>query len=191
MRLTPLLFLLLLLPVPPAAALELNGTCQVEFVGTTTFHGFEGKAECAPFTLDLSEEGRFQPAELSVPVVRMTTDNDARDQKMREMLEGADYPEIVGHFDGGALAELRGRVRAALQSHETVPLQLKIRDTVKPVPATVTRLIDSAEAFSVDLEFPVSLKAYDLKAPSVLGLLRVNDEIRVHVSLHLPALPGH
>jgi len=190
MRLLLTLSLFMLVSVLPASALDLNGTCEVAFHGSSTLHDFDGSGKCKPFTLTLAEDGMIQPAELGVPVDQMNTANDSRDEKMREMFDSTRHPEIVGRFAGGSLAELRSRVQAALQSKEQIPLQVKIRDIEAPVQATVTQLIDSEKTFSLDLEFPVSLKAYQLEAPSVLGLIRVSDEVRVHVSLHLPALPA-
>ena len=53
----------------------------------------------------------------------------------------------------------------------------------------MTQLVDDARGLSFDLDFPVSLAACRLEPPSVLGLIRVADEVRVKINLSLAPLP--
>ncbi len=175
-------------------ALELPGGCNVEFVGTSTLHDFSGNGRCEPFVLQVPEPAGGQAivseAVLKVTVSGMQTGNASRDQKMYDMFESIKFPQVTGVLDGGPLTELRRQLHEAAGGTGSFPLRLRIRDMEAPAVARVTHLVDDSRELSFDLEFPVSLAAYRLKPPSVLGLIRVGDEVRVKVALHLAPLPA-
>lgn len=184
-----LTILCLLLFVLPAAALELPGRCTVHFIGTSTLHDFEGEGTCQPFVLDLNADGMLHPADLNVPVAGIRTGIDGRDEKMREMFDADRFPLIVGSLASAPVAQLHEQLQQASENQSGFPFVLKIRDQESTVDAKVTQLVDNEKTLSFDLEFPVSLKDYQLEPPSVLGFIRVGDEVRVRVSLHLAPLP--
>ena len=186
-----LLLAVLLLFAIPAFALELPGSCEVRFTGSSTLHDFSGTGACEPFVLKIDGEGgaaALQPVTLNVAVGGMQTGNGSRDEKMRGMFGADRFPRIVGTLGGGTIATLRRQVHAASGGNGTLPLRLKIRDTELPVAAKVTRLTDTASELSMELEFPVSLAAYRLEPPSVLGLIKVADGVKVQVGLRLAPL---
>ncbi len=55
----------------------------------------------------------------------------------------------------------------------------------RKVRATASNLKESGERVTFDLEFPVSLGEFDLKAPSVLGIIRVGDKVSVKATFTL------
>jgi hypothetical protein len=118
----------------------------------------------------------------------MQTGIERRDRAMREMYEAGRFPRIVGRLPVAPLVELRRQLHQAAQGG-TFPLQLRIRDREQAIAAQVSQLTDTENSFSVELQFPVSLAAYGLKPPSVLGFIRVGDEVRVKVSVQLAPLP--
>ena len=67
----------------------------------------------------------------------------------------------------------------------SIDLLLRIRDVERKVRATASNLKESGERVTFDLEFPVSLRKFDLKAPSVLSLIRVGDKISVKTTFTL------
>lgn len=177
----------------PAMAMELQGECKVRFTGSSTLHDFEGTGSCEPFVLRTVEtagaEAIVPETILTVTVAGMQTGNSSRDQKMREMFGADRYPLIAGVLGGSPVAELRQQLHDAARGTRSFPLRLRIRDVEAPTVGRVTQLVDNAQGLNFDLEFPVSLAAYRLEPPSVLGLIRVADEVRVKVSLHLAPLP--
>jgi len=173
----------------PARAETLQGECNVSFTGTSTLHDFSGTGTCSGFDVVIADDGTVAPLEIVVPVASMDTDNDSRDKKMREMFDAEHFPNVVGRFAGGQLAEMRAALANAAAGQGTVPLTLVIRDVEVPVQATVTQLIDNDRTFSFDLSYALSLATCRLEAPSVLGLIRVGDEVKVHNQLHLRPLP--
>lgn len=175
-----------------AAAVELPGTCQVEFTGSSTLHDFDGTAACTPFILtvtDVGGEAQLGEATLSVPVTDMRTGIARRDRTMYEMFQAGRFPEITGRLTGAPLAEVRRQLHQAAGGTSTLPLAVRIRDSERPVAARVTRLVDTPRAFSVDLEFSLSLAAFRLPPPVVLGFIRVGDEVRVKVRAQVAPLP--
>jgi len=183
-----LIAILLLLLSSPAWGTPLKGSCEVFFFGSSTLHDFDGKGACEPFTLEIDTEGKLTSGSLSVPVAGMDTDNDSRDEKMREMFEADKFPSIAGNLQSNEVSSLSKQLHQAFENGGTFPLNLRIRDIDQQQEARVVQLIDSDKAFSVDLEFPLSLETYKLDPPSIL-FISVADEIKVQVRLHLAPLP--
>lgn len=192
MRLFFLLTLLFAGVSASAAAVELPGTCQVAFTGSSTLHDFDGTAACTPFILTVTgagDEAQLGEVTLSVPVAGMRTGIARRDRAMHEMFQAGRFPVITGRLTGAPLAEVRRQLHQAAGGASTLPLAVRIRDIERPVAARVTGLVDNSRAFSVDLEFSLSLEAFRLEPPTVLGFIRVGDEVRGKVSVQVAPLP--
>jgi polyisoprenoid-binding protein YceI len=58
-------------------------------------------------------------------------------------------------------------------------LTLRVRDVERTIQAAVTNLRDEGNQVGFDVEFPVSLKDFGLKAPSFLVFFRVRDKVTV------------
>jgi polyisoprenoid-binding protein YceI len=70
----------------------------------------------------------------------------------------------------------------------TVEITLKIREIEQRIQATVSNLRETPGRLSFDVEFPVSLKTYNLKPPSpFFGAIRVGDKIAVNAAFRLEA----
>lgn len=152
---------------------------DVRFRGSSTLHDFEGSGNSAPFEAVLRHDDRtgadLLSARVSVPVVSLDTANDKRDRNMFRLLEQELFPVVDGEIVDAALDP----------SGETpVDLALNIHGTQHPVRATITdvRMTDAGPVFR--LTFTVSLASYGLKPPSVMGLIRVADEVKVECDVH-------
>ena len=166
-------------------AADYRGDCTIAFKGSSTLHDFHGKARCQPFNAS-RVDGAVDLSKVSVAVAGMDTDNAKRDKKMREMFEEKRYPLITGSAGSVALSEIRAAQKGA-DGATKVNFKLKIRDMVKPVTATVTRFVETDSRISADLAFTLSLAEYHLQPPSVLGLIRVGDEVSVTATVVLDA----
>ncbi|HEY5190912.1 MAG TPA: hypothetical protein VII77_02920, partial [Candidatus Deferrimicrobium sp.] len=80
---------------------------------------------------------------------------------------------------------LRVEIGKGREGDASIDLLLRIRDVERKVRATASNLKESGERVSFDLEFPVSLREFDLKAPSVLGIIRVGDKVSVKATFAL------
>jgi len=172
-----------------AGATNLNGDCSIRFFGQSTLHDFEGQVACQPFIMQTEEsQAGHQAAQLPVVIVRvseMNTDNASRDKKMRAMFDNEHYPEIKGQLvdldPEAALQQLESGEIADIE----LEFDLQIRGTTQRIKAKAREVKVSPERIGLIIEFPVSLASFELKPPSVLGIIRVADEVRVEVQVTL------
>jgi hypothetical protein len=172
-----------------ASAATLHGTCTIHFLGKSTLHNFDGQVACQPFSLVVEENESGaqiirQPL-VEIPVREMDTDNDRRDEKMYAMFESRGYPLIRSRFADLDLTALLERLQAGGSDLARLDFTLQIRDRSLPVQAAIRNLKTAPEQITFDLEFPLSLASYRLEPPSVLGLIRVDDLVRVEASVQL------
>jgi len=167
----------------------IGGACDVAFHVTTTLHDVSGSARCLPFAAVIARDaaGRqvIPVVEVEVPVAGMDTRNRSRDGRMREMFRSERFPRIHAAAHDVNVERLRGEMGKGREGTSPLDLVLRIRDVERKVRATASRLEESGGRVTFDLEFPVSLGEFDLKAPSVLGIIRVGDKVSVKTTFTL------
>jgi hypothetical protein len=180
------LAVLLLLLASPGSAGEIRGECDLRFLGTSTLHDFTGTVRCLPFSAALGKDAAGNPGipavEVEIPIEGMDTGNKSRDEQMRGMFEGDRFPRIRGtvrNVDVDAIRQAAGEGKGVLD------LSLRIRDKERNVRAALTNLREEGNVVRFDLEFPVSLKDFGLKAPTVLFFIRVGDRVTVAGNVRL------
>lgn len=166
----------------PALATDYNGTCTVTFKGSSTLHDFHGKGKCEPFTVSGSD-GVIDMSRIVVPVAGMDTGNKRRDKKMYEMFEEKKFPLIATNAGPLHLKDFRKKPGEPAR----VTFRLQVRDVTRQVNATVTNYVESGSKITADVSFPLSLAEYQLKPPSVMGLVNVDDKVSVSASFVLEA----
>jgi len=175
-------------PTEPAPA-TIRGACDVAFLITSTLHDVPGSARCMPFGAVLARDaaGRqvIPTVEVEVPVAGMDTRNTTRDGKMREMFLSERFPRIHAAAHDVDVERLRVETGKGREGVPSIDLLLRIRDVERKVRATAGNLKESGERVTFDLEFPVSLGEFDLKPPSVLGIIRVGDKVSVKATFTL------
>ncbi len=188
MRFRIILFLLLVIAAPARGA-DLNGSCEVFFLGTSTLHDFSGTAPCQPFTLSIERGAQggqmVQSGAVVTPVSGMDTDNRRRDKKLREMFQSEQFPHIEGTFVSFDIGEALRLLRASDDGSGHLQFGLSIRNRERLIRANVENFSENPEQIAFDMEFEVSLQDYRLKPPSVLGLIRVGDMVKVKVEVKL------
>jgi polyisoprenoid-binding protein YceI len=172
----------------PASA-TIRGACDIAFLATSTLHDVSGSARCQPFTVRIAREPSGKEVipvvEVEVPVAAMDTRNNSRDGQMREMFRSDRFPRIRGAAHDVDVERLREEMGKGREGKAPLDLLLRIRDVERKVRATASNLKESGERVTFDLEFPVSLGEFDLKAPSVLGIIRVGDKVSVKATFTL------
>jgi len=167
----------------------IRGACDVAFLVTSTLHDVSGSARCLPFAAVLARDaaGRqvIPVVEVEVPVAGMDTRNRSRDGQMREMFRSERFPRIHAAAHDVNVERLREEMGKGREGKSPLDLVLRIRDVERTVRATASRLEESGGRVTFDLEFPVSLGEFDLKAPSVLGIIRVGDKVSVKTTFAL------
>ena len=175
-------------PAEPVPA-TLRGACDVAFLITSTLHDVPGSARCLPFEAVLVRDaaGRqvIPSVEVDVPVAGMDTRNTTRDGKMRDMFHSEQFPRIHAAARDVDVDRLRVETGKGREGNASIDLLLRIRDMERKVRAMASNLKESGDRVTFDLEFPVSLGEFDLKAPSVLGIIRVGDKVSVKATFTL------
>jgi len=176
-------------PADPPVSGTIRGGCDVAFLVTSTLHDVPGSARCLPFAAVLARDaaGRqvIPSVEVEVPVAGMDTRNKSRDVQMREMFRSERFPRIHAAAHDVDVERLRVETGKGREGIASIDLLLRIRDVERKVRATASNLKESGERVTFDLEFPVSLGEFDLKAPSVLGIIRVGDKVPVKATFTL------
>lgn len=176
-------FLFVMLLAGQAGAGQLAGRCDIRFFGESTLHGFDGQASCQPFSLS-SEEG-IRGLSIDVPVKEMNTGSSGRDKKMQSMFESDHYPVIRGLFHDIDVENMLHQLNEDGADQGHLDFDLKIREETRHVQARTRNLAVSPESISFLMDFTLSLADFQLKPPSILGMVRVNDQVRVEVMVFL------
>ncbi len=159
-----------------SAHADLQGSCLVSFSGTSTLHDFEGHAVSEPFSVTPRDDGVYE-MDISVPLITMTTDHDKRDAKMLRSLEADAFPAI------------KGTVTVAVPQDENAVsrMVLELHGHKEPVEFTVKNWQETGGRISFDGEFALAMSAFDIHVPSVLGVIRVGDEVMVSAHVEMDA----
>lgn len=172
-----------------ASALTLEGACKIRFFGQSTLHNFDGKVACQPFSLSGEGPGEsgsaLQKPRVKILVREMDTNNSSRDEKMHAMFEEEKYPEIQSQLADLALQELLQQLQERVEIPETFEFDLQIRQIKQRLKATTRELLITPEQISFMMDFPLSLASFQLKPPSVLGFIKVDDQVQVEVEVLL------
>jgi hypothetical protein len=165
------------------------GACDIAFLATSTLHDVSGSARCRPFPVRIARDasGRevIPVVEVEVPVASMDTRNRSRDGQMREMFRSDRFPLIRGAARDVDVERIRAELGKARGGNASIDLLLRIRDVERKVRATASNLRVSGVRVTFDLEFPLSLEEFGLKAPSLLGIFRVGDKVSVKATFTL------
>jgi hypothetical protein len=156
----------------PTPDRTLSAVAQIVFRGKSTLHDFEGRVMSQPFVLSISSNS--WSAQADVLGGDMTTSNDRRDRNMWIMLETNSHPRLSGAVHKAALPPPAGT---------NMTLTLRIRDQQFEQPVTITDWSESPEGVRFHAAWEVSLKQYSIKPPSVLGLIRVSDTVRLEAQV--------
>lgn len=187
--------LLLLSLASHSYAGESKGTCYITFLGTSTLHDFTGTVRSNPFTINIEgnpgSEKIIRWVAVDVPVNKIDTDNKKRDKKLRKMFQSDTFPLIHGMMKEIHPDKLREELQASKNGAVTMDLSLKIRDIERLIPVRIGNYREYDQQISFNMEFPVSLKAYNLKPPAPLfGLIRVGDRVDVKITFDLEVIPA-
>lgn len=176
-----------------AEAATLDGECTIHFFGKSTLHDFEGQVTCQPFVLqtEAAESGRqvIRQQVVTVLVSEMGTDNDGRDKKMRAMFDSTNFPEIKGHFADLEPEVILEQLKATENGQGSLEFDLQIRKITQHIKAKTSLLTIGPEQIVFTMEFPLSLASFELKPPSVMGIIRVANDVQVVVQTTLHRQP--
>lgn len=153
---------------------------HVTFDGDSTLHGFHGKAKeiaAENVSFDFSTAMMNSPRKVRIPIAALDTGNSRRDAAMRKMFDTGHFPEMIwdaASMDCTALSEPGWWT---CEQSGT----LTIRDISQTYILKLTLTEDDSDNLEADGDLDVSLADFKLKPPSVLGVIKVGDKVRIHV----------
>jgi polyisoprenoid-binding protein YceI len=162
---------------PPSGATQpvVRGVASSHFTASSTLHGFSGSAAPAGFTVAPEADGSWS-AIVEVPVDSLTTDNDSRDRKMRQMFRATEYPVIRGEF-----ADL---VPEKVHTSGRLPFRLTIAGVSRDVTSIASDWRQSENRLDFVADFEISLSDFGLEAPRVF-VVAVADAVHVTTEVSL------
>ncbi len=168
-----------------ANALDVAGSCTVQFFGTSTLHDFEGEAPCALLAIAAPDASGRYGARAEVAVAQMKTGISARDKKMREMFAAKRFPRIVASFASVDPASLRAQRPGALPLHLAIH---GVERDLAPVLSNFSEVAGKSARFRATFE--LTLSDFGMEAPVAMGFIRVDDKVKVVVDVELAAKNG-
>jgi len=169
---------------PALRADSLEARAEIRFRGSSTLHDFEGTACTLPFTAVFRENGRDDQlvvaARTVVEVGKMTTDNSKRDRNMFKMFDLEHFARIEGQLPETVVS---------LNEHSEALLHLRICNEEHDVKAAISELHRAGNIMTCTMTFPISLKEFHLKGPSVLGMIRVDDTVYIECDIQGTIVP--
>jgi polyisoprenoid-binding protein YceI len=147
-------------------------TAVIRFDGTSTLHDFGGTIAAQPFVLTVVSNTWSATAD--VLAAQMDTASEGRDRNLHKMLDTNSHPRLRGSVSN-APVPLAGPTNATLR--------FQIRNQEHDLPVRVENWTETAERVQFHAAWEVSLKQYGLKPPSVLGVIRVGDKVRVEADV--------
>jgi polyisoprenoid-binding protein YceI len=160
-----------------------RGECVSDFAVKATMDSFTGHATSKTFAVSDDDAD----VQVEVAVDTMKTGKGKRDKEMIHMFHAEEFPTIVGTVPAAALRELK----AGGTETNDLPFSLAMHGITNQLVAKVSAVADEDNKRSLDAAFDVSLKEFGLKPPSILGMIKVNDKVRIvsHISLTAEGQP--
>lgn len=159
---------------------------RVGFDAKTTLHDFtattsmlEGELEA-----DLSRPADAPRARIRARAASLASGNADRDEEMRERLAVEEHPELDFELSRFVPSEIDlAAQRAAGIAHG----RMTIRGVTQQVEMPVRVSIDDARRLCVEGEMTLDLEDFGVPVPNKLGLISMEREVRVWISLRLRA----
>jgi polyisoprenoid-binding protein YceI len=148
-----------------------QATSTIRFVGSSSLHDWEGQVPPIRTALHDSALTGDWSGDLVIPVAALDTGNESRDARMREMFHADRWPEIR--------VAIRGVEPDVVARTRELVVPLTIGEVTHDVTTKITDWKRQGDRASFDVTARVSLESFGLEAPSVLGLVRVADEVNV------------
>lgn len=164
-----------------------KGSAAIIFAGTSTLHDWSGTVKAQPFITTVAMTDADKPssikARVEVKTVEMDTKELKRDENMRKAMRAGDFPLVIGEFDTQFSQLTSGSSTST--SPQVLPFKLTILGKTQSATGTISNWKQKGDSASFEMDFDVSMKAYGVKVPSVMLVIRVGDVVKVHARVTL------
>lgn len=167
----------------------LGDLSRVGFDAVSTLHDFTGTSARVrgSVQVDLAHPADGIRGQIEIDARSLSTSNEGRDAAMFEHLEVAKHPRIVFTPTGFAVDSVDAEARAV---EGTVRGRLAVHGVEREVEMQVRGHLDEARRLVIEGEMPLSLPDYDVEVPSKLGLISMEESVRVWIHLRARAKLG-
>lgn len=161
---------------PTRYALQPEHT-RVQFLANSTLHPFEGETSAVrgEMVFDPVTNQLLEPAHIAIEVTGLTTGVAARDRAMYKMFQSDEFPELLVTID--SLTPLEGSGQPARRYR--LAGRLRIRQIEQPIAIDVDANVLGEGIEASGRLSMMARKMFQLKPPSVAGLIRVRDGLVV------------
>jgi polyisoprenoid-binding protein YceI len=161
---------------------------RVGFDAKTTLHDFTAVTSSltGELEVDLSKPGEAPRARLVAQAKTLASGNTDRDEAMREHLAVEEHPEIVFELASFAPAELD---LAAMKASGKARGKMTIRGVTQEVEMPIEVAVDDARRLCIEGEMMLDLERFQVSVPNKLGLITMEKEVKVWISLRLRTNP--
>jgi len=161
---------------------------RVGFDAKTTLHDFTAATTAVEGELeaDLARAGEAPRARIRVQAASLASGDAGRDESMREHLSVERHPTLdfeLTSFEAGTV-DLEQR-RATGRAHG----RMTLRGVTQEVTMPVTLSIDEARRLCVEGQMSLDLTRFAVPVPSKLGVISMEKEVQVWISLRLRVQP--
>jgi len=155
---------------------------RLEYSFRSTLHPVKGDVLEFSGQLSMDEPDGIQLKSGRVVVAASSLDsnNKKRDEKTDEMLDVAAYPQLIFTVESFSQLEQNSELERAGK----LKGKLAIKDITREIELKV-KIFKSGDQIHLTGSGEISLKAFDLKPPSVLGVIRVFDPVTVNFDVLL------
>jgi len=160
---------------------------RVGFDAKSTLHDFSGVTQKVEgeLVVDLSKPGDAPKGRISVESASLDTGLADRDEGMRELLESEKQKQIT--FTWSAF-EAQSVDTAKQLVQGTVRGKLAIRGVERELAMPVKVSVDASKRVGIEGEARIKLTDFGIEPPSQLGMIEVEDELRLWISLRARTL---
>lgn len=160
---------------------------RVGFDAKSTLHDFSGVTQKVEgeLTVDLSKPGERPKGRIAVDAASLDTGLADRDEGMRELLESEKQKQLT--FEWNAFEP--SSVDPATQTVAgTARGKLTLRGVSRDVAMAVKVGVDASKRVTIDGETRILLTDFGIEPPSQLGMIEVENELKLWISLRTRTL---
>ena len=165
--------------------------CRVGFDAKSTLHDFSGVTSkvTGHFAADLDDAAGAWTGEVACDAGTLLTGVEGRDTNMYEYLATKEHPQIA--FKITKFAPAANGIDATKQTvrgdiHGTMTIRGVSREIVMPI----TVEVDASKRLVVKGQVPLKLSDYSVPVPSQLGVINMQPEVKVWISLRARVKTG-
>jgi polyisoprenoid-binding protein YceI len=161
---------------------------RVGFDARSTLHDFSGTSSRleGELEVDLSRPGEAPRGSVRVQAASLETGVEGRDEAMREHLATDLHPELsfaLERFEPASIDAAARRVEGSAYGSMT------IRGVSRSITMPLRLSVDDAQRLLVEGETRLRLSDYQVPVPNKLGVISMEDEVTVWISLRARAQP--